>query len=777
MRISLKQKLLGMGLLSVVALGGLTTFNVINQKALESRSAPIPAMMEAEATNSALRTNQLQGMLYLFESIEQKNTGAVRPETVQALEKAIEDLKRNSASLIEQKPEGVSDETLRTIERDIATVSGGLSQLATLLKGNGSNEEISALLEKVQEPRVRLRDNFAAIEKTLRGNLSGIQTSTLASLQSNGRTTLIASLTAIALLIPFLFFVIRDITRSIGRVVQTIGSLAKGDTDITVPDTHRHDEIGILARAMEGLKESIAKAYSLQNLVDNMSQPIICCDANFTITYANQSAFTTLKKLEKHMPVSLDRLIGTNIDIFHKNPAHQRGMLSDASKMPHKAVFQFGGEWLSLNANILKDRKGAVIGSFIDWNLVTEEKNSEIVVREQFSALINQANDGDLSNRIEVSALTGVYRELAENLNRLMDTIGTPINNAVETLNGLAAGDLALTMEGDFKGAFKAMQDALNSTLARLRDTVSQIKDAAASVNTAANEIAASSSDLSVRTEEQASSLEQTAASMEELTTTVKKNTESATHGRKLAGEASTIANQGEQVVDAAVQAMGDIERSSQKIADIISVIDEIAFQTNLLALNAAVEAARAGDAGKGFAVVAQEVRALAGRSASASREIKTLISDSVDQVQVGSGFVKQAGTTLRDIVVSVKQVTDLMNDIANASIEQSSGIDEINTAISQMDEVTQQNAALVEENTAAAQSMAEQAKSLEVLIGYFREGDAGGDIIVPMQVQAHKSQPKRAAKSTPKTPHPAVMARKANGHAGAHADDGWQEF
>ena len=356
------------------------------------------------------------------------------------------------------------------------------------------------------------------------------------------------------------------------------------------------------------------------------------------------------------------------------------------------------------------------------------------------------------------------------------------MNEAVEVLKGVASGNLTQKMELDYKGTFGDIKSALNATIDRLYDMVKKINESAQAVNSAASEIASGSIDLSQRTEEQASSLEETAASMEEMTGTVKQNSQNAASANDLSIKANSVASDGGRVVEEAVTAMASIEKSSQKISDIIGVIDEIAFQTNLLALNAAVEAARAGDAGKGFAVVASEVRSLAGRSASASKEIKTLINESAAQVKTGATLVNQAGATLKDIVESVKKVTAIVSDIATASNEQATGVDEINTAITQMDEVTQQNAALVEENTAAAQSMVEQAKELEKLMSFFTISEEDDeDRISHSVINIQSAKPKATTKpklvSKPATSSKATAKRPAAKTAKASGDDGWEEF
>jgi methyl-accepting chemotaxis protein len=279
-----------------------------------------------------------------------------------------------------------------------------------------------------------------------------------------------------------------------------------------------------------------------------------------------------------------------------------------------------------------------------------------------------------------------------------------------------------IPMEGK-TGEIADLCEGVNALIGSMSEIITQIKEASDTINTAAGEISAGNNDLSQRTEEQASSLEETAASMEELASTVKQNSQNAKQASHLALEASEVANKGGSVVNQVITTMSDISASSRKIEDIISVIDGIAFQTNILALNAAVEAARAGEQGRGFAVVAGEVRNLAQRSASAAKEIKQLIADSVEKVTSGTKLVQEAGDTMQEIVNSVGRVTGIMEEIAVASTEQSTGIDQVNSAVAQMDEVTQQNAALVEQAAAASESLLDQADSLMRNVSMFKLG------------------------------------------------------
>jgi len=317
--------------------------------------------------------------------------------------------------------------------------------------------------------------------------------------------------------------------------------------------------------------------------------------------------------------------------------------------------------------------------------------------------------------------IVAVVASFAVYVNRgILRSIGGDPGDAAEVANRISDGDLTLhiaTRSGDTSSllfAFKRMRDSLT-------DTISNIKSSADTIATASSEIASGNHDLSGRTEQQAGAIEETASAMEELTSTVKQNADNARQANQLAVSASEVAVTGGNVVNEVVATMGSINESSRKIVDIISVIDGIAFQTNILALNAAVEAARAGEQGRGFAVVASEVRSLAQRSSAAAKEIKVLIDDSVAKVDVGSKLVQQAGSTMSEVVASVKRVTDIVGEISSASQEQSAGISEVGKAIAQMDEGTQQNAALVEQAAAAAQSLQDQAATLATLVGRFK--------------------------------------------------------
>jgi methyl-accepting chemotaxis protein len=354
-------------------------------------------------------------------------------------------------------------------------------------------------------------------------------------------------------------------------------------------------------------------------------------------------------------------------------------------------------------------------------NSIDQVKASLLSISNQIKTLGEAGIKGDFSKRADSAQYQFMFKDMLDDLNELFETCDTSFNDILRVSQTLAKGDLTQTITRDYPGTFGEVTLAFNSTVQNLTSLVEDIQLSTVTINTAAREIAAGNNDLSHRTEQQAASLEQTAASMEQLTTTVQQNAENAKQANQLANSASNIAMHGVSVVDQVVATMNDITTSSHRIEDIISVIDDIAFQTNILALNAAVEAARAGEQGKGFAVVAIEVRNLAQRAADAAGEIKRLISESVERIADGSSQVAKAGHTMEEIVSSIQKVNQIMSDIASASQEQSSGISQVNTTIGQMDDVTQQNAALVEQATASAESLEEQAQALSRAVANFK--------------------------------------------------------
>ncbi len=542
---------------------------------------------------------------------------------------------------------------------------------------------------------------------------------------------------------------------------------------------------------------------------------VMISDADLNIVYMNDSLKEMFREAESDIKKDLPKfnanaLIGVNIDSFHKNPAHQRGILAKLTST-FESQLEIGGRSFRIIANPILDNKGKLTGIAVEWADRTAELKAEREIQEltleykgQVDAIIRSqaviqfdmngnildANDNFLNTvGYSLADIKGKhhsmfalpeyktsqeYKQFWEALNRgefqtgeyervgkdgkklwlqasynpiydldgklfkvvkyasditaqkeLQVTVEHILQEVSDVLLALAEGRLDERVQGEYQGQFAQLKRTTNDYCKKLSEMVGDIRQVCELVNAGAGEISDGNLDLSRRTETQAAALEETSASMEEITSTVKQNADNSREANELAISARSQAQAGGEIVNQAVTAMGEINQASSKISNIISVIDEIAFQTNLLALNAAVEAARAGEQGRGFAVVATEVRNLAGRSASAAKEIKELIEDSVTKVEEGSRLVNQSGETLDEIMEGVKKVADIVKDITSASQEQAQGIDQVNKVIIELDTTTQQNTALVEESAASAESMAEQSNELSQLIGFFKVEDS----------------------------------------------------
>ena len=553
---------------------------------------------------------------------------------------------------------------------------GGHTDAASMREISNDVGTLSAALEQIQ---AEVRDSASLA---------------LATRQSSEKREAVTVLSTSAVLMLVALFctsaLAGRISGAIKRLLQITQEIAHGNYNNRI-DSSGEDEvsrlfagIGVMQKRLKQQIEADRKAAAattrIKQALDNVSANVMVADENYEIIYLNQageSLFTTNESAFRRDLPHLDatRLIGASVDQFHQNPDQQRQALAGLTGTVSSDL-NIGGKAMRLSASPVTDERGNRIGTVMEW----VDRTADVESEQELGTAVKRALDGDLSVRIDAAGKSGFHAAIAQGLNQLLENV---------------------------------------------EDMVRQVKTSATDVHRGADEISSGNAHLSQRTETQASSLEQTASSMEQMTSTVKQNADNARQANQLARAARDQAETGGAVTTRAVAAMEEINVSSRKIADIIGVIDELTFQTNLLALNAAVEAARAGEQGRGFAVVAGEVRSLAGRSAAAARQIKDLIQDSVTKVHDGSMLVVQSGEVLEGIVNAVKKVTDIVAEIASASSQQASGIEQVNRAVMQMDEMTQQNAALVEQASAASESMADQARTLSEMMARYTVRDA----------------------------------------------------
>ncbi|MGB4497455.1 MAG: methyl-accepting chemotaxis protein [Methylococcaceae bacterium] len=521
-----------------------------------------------------------------------------------------------------------------------------------------------------------------------------------------------------------------SILMPIKNATRLINQVAEGDMIET--NEFSKNELGkmMLAIKMMGIKFGFEAAEDrrianemtrIKMALDEVQMPVTLSNAQRELIYMNNAAQILWggmrEQLVNRFPhFAVQNMYGSSMAQYLETE-EDRQKIGRQSKTPVVFLTNIGNKTLRATVISVFDDRDLFVGRATQWQDIT----AEITAQKQIARIVEESTTGNFRNRINIEAKDGFFRELADGLNTLLGTCEQNYGDISEMFTRLSHGDLTFSITNNYIGEFDTIKQNANHTVTQLTEIIEQIKDITSSLNGSSEEVANSSNHLSKRTTSQASALEETAASMHELNATVEANCENANHANDFVQGASGRATKGVEVIRRVVDTMSEIHESSRKVVDIISVIDGISFQTNILALNAAVEAARAGEQGRGFAVVASEVRSLAQRAAAAAGEIKMLINDSVEKIEDGSSQVVDAGHTMEDIVGSIQTVTHMIGEINAASIEQKVGISQANEAVVNMEEMTQQNAALVEQSAVTANNLKEQAVALSEAVNYFK--------------------------------------------------------
>lgn len=571
-----------------------------------------------------------------------------------------------------------------------------------------------------------------------------------------------------------LFYLIsREIIFSLGKVVNITQKIAVGDFSHRI-EIHRTDEIGQLLQALADMQNQLKirteenqvitnEALRINQALDNVTTHTLIADNNYQIIYLNHAAQRLFEEaqhiIRQELPqFDAHQLQGSNIDLFHKEPAQIRQLLNTLTQT-HRTTIHLAGLTIESYITPILNLQGERLGVVVELN----NRTLEVATIAEINEVIQAVSKGYLNQRIQVEGKTGFFQVFSERVNQAIEANEHIIKEIMVLFSALAQGRLTFTLKNKYTGDFEKVTTDAKTTINKLTEVITNIQRTANIVNTTAEEISSGNTDLNHRTTQQTASLQEIAASMQQMTSTLQHNASNTQQAKELATRAKSLAQGGGKVINATVRAMNEIHYSSRKITDIISMINDIAFQTNLLALNAAVEASRAGEHGLGFAVVASEVRNLAQRSASAAQEIKKLIQESVSKVQEGTQLANKSGEALTQIVEATHQVNDIISDISTATQEQSVGIQYVNTAITQIDSMTQQNAALVEQVASASHSLQEQAKYLKQQVAFFQLQD------MPLSEKLPRSSQKKmpVIEKPPLQPPPSTLDDKSE----------WEDF
>jgi methyl-accepting chemotaxis protein len=606
--------------------------------------------------------------------------------------------------------------------------------------GQASPEEISALRQDAEQKFSALRDNLdkageAALSKSVEIREH------LAQQLEQFQNIAMAILGVILIGALWLGYSIpRNIARQLHQSIDTANAIAAGELSTNI-EIRTEDETGQLLNAMKHVQGTLQ---SLLQDMDHMSQQHDDGDID---VHVDESKFQG--DFQK-MAAGVNKMVDGHIQV----------------KKKAMAVFEsFGKGDFGADIEKLPGKK-----AFIN-NAIEAVRHNLKAITADTDMLIQAVADGALDKRANANQFQGDWKQMIEGINRILDGIVQPVNEAIQVLKEIEQGNLTQTINGDYKGHLDDFKQTVNNTVTKLSDVINQTAQASQVVSQGSQEVAQGAMDLSQRVQEQAAAIEETSSTMEEMTSSVKNNAQHAKEASEVAHTVQGQSNSGSTVMKQTIEAMNAIQESSHKISDIVTLIDGIAFQTNLLALNAAVEAARAGEHGRGFAVVAGEVRSLAQKSADAAKEITSLITESVTRIDQGTQLASESGEVLSGINQSINEVAQMIEQISQASNQQMEGIDQVHKAISQIDEVTQQNAALVEETAAAADSKNEQAESLDRNMAFFKTGQS---VHLP---PTKKTDTKPASLPPAKKSNAPAEPKPSDSHESEKASDEWSDF